>query len=392
MISQSGDFIFDVALLWLVLELTHSAFYTGVTVAAELAPLALIAPVAGVYVDRFDRRRLLGGAFVAQGLLVGALAALYVLHALTLPEILVIVFGLNAAATIPRVTVPAMLPRLVSADDLFTANSLYSFSSSTNQLASLSLGGALIAALGVGIPILYDAATFFLAAVLLLFVARAYLAAPAGAVGMSPAATGPSFGQRLAEGWRHVRSDRVLSQLMLTGLVVNIFGGILLALLAPYAAQTLGGNAATYGLLLASLAVGTLVGALLLGAIRTREHVGPLLFVGIAAVGAALVPLGLERTALLALPTAFVLGLGLATANVPISTLFQVRTPDHLRARSLALLFAVLVSPQPVGSILGGLLTHWLSVGAVLVVCGLAILAITGVAAVAFGELRRVRY
>ncbi|HYK93071.1 MAG TPA: MFS transporter [Thermoplasmata archaeon] len=392
LISQSGDFIFDVALLWLVLELTGSAVYTGATVAAELVPAVLIAPFAGVYIDRFDRKRVLEVAISVQGIVVAGLAALLALHALTFAIILVLVLVLNAAAQFPRATVPALLPRLVAREDLMAANSLYSFSTSSNQLVSLSLGGLVVAAFGVAFPLYYDAATFFVAVLLIAFVSSAYtrVLRPSGvSPGPSPR---PSVSQDLREGWGFVRGDPVLSQLLVLGLTLNVFGGVLLALLAPYTKLSLGGSAATYGFLLAALAVGSIGGALLLGALPIRRLVGRLLFIGIAGIGACIAALGVFPNELAAFPISGALGVALTVSNLPLSTLFQVRVPDHLRGRSIALMGAVLTAPQPIGAVLAGSLTKLLSLNGLLAVSGGIVLGMTALFLVTLPGLRTVTY
>lgn len=387
LVSQSGDFIFDVALLWLVLDLTGSAFYTGVTVAVELLPTVIVAPLAGVFVDRIDRKKLLEATIALQGIAVGLLALLLIAHLLTLGAILVLVFLLNAAAQFPRATVPALLPRLVASDDLMAANSLYSFSTSSNQLVSLSLGGLVVAVFGIAFPLYYDAATFFVAVLLVAFVSAAYTRAP-----VTPEGPPSSLGRDLAEGWRFVRSDRVLSELLLLGLTLNIFGGILLALLAPYAKLSLGGSAATYGFLLAALAAGSIVGAAVLGAVNIRRHVGRLLFVGIAGIGASIGALGVFPIVALALPITGALGVALIVANLPLGTLFQVRVPDHLRGRSNGMMMAVLTAPQPIGALLAGAFSRLLSLNGVLAVSGLLVLGITGIFLATLPHLRRAAY
>lgn len=391
LISQSGDFIFDVALLWLVLDLTGSPFFTGVTVAAQLLPTVLVGPVAGVFIDRYDRKRILLVSITLQGAIVAVLAGLLLLHLLTVVLILVLVFALNAGAQFPRATVPALLPRLVSRDDLMPANGLYTFSTFSNQLVSLSLGGLVIAAFGVAFPLYYDAATFFVAVLLIAFVSAAYTQASRLPEGPgSPRPTG--IGSQMREGWRFMRGDPVLSELLVLGLTLNVFGGLLLALLAPYARLSLGGSAATYGFLLAVLAGGSIAGAVVVGALPVRRWVGQLLFVGVLAMGGCIAAWGAFPT----IPLALIIGAGLGfaevVANLPIATLFQARVPDHLRGRTIALLGAILAGPQPVGALVAGSLARLTSVDTVLVGSGLLVLVLAGLFYLVLPHLRTASY
>ncbi len=375
------------------------------TVAAELLPSVLFAPLAGVVIDRVDRKLLLEVTIALQGTIVALLAALLAIHLLTLAWILLLVFLLNAAAQFPRTTVPALLPRLVTADDLMTANSLYSFSSSSNQLVSLSLGGLVIAAFGVTFPIYYDAATFFVAVLLIAFVAAAYTRRPAPAHGDAPPF---AVGRALREGWRFLRSDPVLSELLVFGVTLNVFGGVLLALLAPYAALSLHGSAATYAFLLAFLAAGSIVGAGVLGALPVRHLIGRLLFTGIAGVGAFIALLGLLPSVLPPVAGTFVaglsttegvafalavgLGFAIVVANLPLSALFQIRVPDELRGRSLSLLTALLAAPQPLGALLAGTISQAIGLDGLLLLSGIVVIVATGVFLVLLPALRTAAY
>lgn len=388
MISQSGDMVFEVAVIWLVLLLTGSAFATGATVAAELAPAAIFSPFVGVLVDRFDRRLLYQAATLGQGALTFALALLYLAHALDLSVVVAVVFGISALAVFPRAIVPATIPRMVSKDDLMPANALYSLSSSTNQLAGLSLGGVVVALAGVEWPILYDSATFLLTAILVLFVARAYLSVPGGA--STPA--GPGFLAGFREGFAELKRHADIRGVIVLGFALNIFGGVLLALIAPYARLTLGGTAETYGFLLAAVAVGTLVGAFALGAVRTRHIVGKLILVGMIGVGAAFVGLALLPIVDVAYAIAFGLGVGLAAANLPIQALFQAKIPPELLGRVNGIVIALLVAPQPVGAILAGAFARPIGVGPALGVSGGVILAITAVGAAVLPAVRNAAY
>ena len=388
LISQSGDFVFDIALLWLVLETTGSVFAVGLVVTAMLVPAVLLGPVLGVYIDRWPRRPLLIATNVLEGVLVAGLSGLVLDHAAGLDVILAVVVALGAGAQVVRIASSALVPQTVSTDDLAPANSLLSFSGSFNQVVGLSIGGVAVAAFGVALPIEYDALSFFLAAALLLGVPRAV-----GQPGPTAAGTDPTgFRAQFVEGFAFVRSQRFLIEIILLGMVVNFFGNAINALLAPYAALVLHGGPTTYGSLGAILAVGSIVGAFVAGKVNARRFAGKLLFGGSIASGAVIALLGLTSDVYLALAEMFGLGALLAITNVPMLTLVQAKVPARLMGRSMAVLFSLLVAMGPFGSFFAGSFAAARGVASVFLFAGIAIMVADSVGFAVMSELRNVEY
>ncbi|MGI0155707.1 MAG: MFS transporter, partial [Thermoplasmata archaeon] len=241
LISQSGDFVFEVALLWLVLQQTGSAFYVGVVVAATLVPVVVLGPFLGVYVDRWPRRTILILTNGLEAVLVAGLSGLILAHAANIGGIVAIVVALATGGQVVRITSTAIVPQTVRTEDLAPANSLLSFSSSFNQVVGLSIGGVVVALFGVTIPIEYDALTFF-AAALLLFTISGRTPAPSPAPERKPGA----FRREFSEGLTFIRGNRFMLELIVIGVIVNFFGNGIFALFAPYASFVLHGGAAVY--------------------------------------------------------------------------------------------------------------------------------------------------
>ncbi len=95
MVSQSGDYIFDVVALWLVLQLTGDIFKVGLTTATIFLPPVVIGPLAGVYVDKFNRRDIILVSNIFQAATVAGIAVLYTFGSLSFPILLVLLFLLN---------------------------------------------------------------------------------------------------------------------------------------------------------------------------------------------------------------------------------------------------------------------------------------------------------
>jgi len=359
----------------------------GLVVAVSILPSVVLSPFFGVYVDRWPRRTILLVTNVVEGLLVAALSGLILAHALSFPAILAVVAALGAGGQVVRLTSTTLIPQTVGAADLGAANGLMQLSSSSTQVVGLSIGGVVVALFGVTLPIAYDALTFFAAAVIV-----AGIAAAVGRPGPAEAAGGAGFGAQFAEGFRYVRGQRFLLEVIAVGAVVNFCGNAVFALWAPYSERVLGGGAATYGLLGAMIAVGAIVGALAVGKIDLRRRVGPVVFAGLAVAGVVIVLLGLTRSIPLALAEAFAVGGVLSVVNVPLLTAVQAKVPARLLGRTMAVLLALILVAAPLGSFVAGWLASVTSIGFVYVLAGGAILAMAGLGVSLFSEARRIAY
>jgi MFS transporter, DHA3 family, macrolide efflux protein len=386
-VSQSGDFVFDVALIWLVLETTGSIFAIGVVVTAALVPTVVLSPVLGVYVDRWPRRTILIVTNVAEGLLVGLLAGLVLGHALNLALIVAIVLALGAGGQVVRLTSSAMIPQTVGKDDLGIANGLTQLSGSTTQVVGLSVGGVVVALFGTAVPITYDALTFFAAAVIV-----ALMAVSVGRPDPRGDGAPASFSEEFREGIRFVLGQRYLLELIAIGSIINFCGNATATLFAPYAEYDLHGGAATYGFLGAAVAVGAIAGALLIGKLDVRGRVGKVVLAANVGTGVAIAALGITRSVPLALGEAFALGVILSVVNVPLLAAVQAKVPARLMGRTMAALMALIMVAAPLGAFFAGAMAAATSIELVFVVLGIVILAMSGVGAAFMGEVRRLAY
>ncbi|HXQ93865.1 MAG TPA: MFS transporter [Thermoplasmata archaeon] len=387
LVSQSGDFIFEVALLWLVLELTGSPFAVAIIVTGTILPGVILGPFLGVYVDRWDRRRTLVATNVVQGVVIAALSGLVLAGRTDLSVLFAIVLMLGSGATTVRVATNAYVPSVVPVEDLPPANGLLSVSGSMNQIVGLSLGGVFVALFGVTLPIEYDAISFFAAAVLLLLIPAAGTVAEAGGAPASP-----GFRAEFIEGITFIRRSRFMLELIAIGIVVNFFGNGLFALFAPYADFVLHGGAAAYGFLGASVAAGSVVGAGAMGRVDTRRSAGRYLFAGGISIGVVVLALGLVGSLPIALALMLALGATLAVTNIPITIVLQAKIPGRLLGRVGAAFGALITATAPGGPLFAGWLAQRWSVNGVFLLCGAIFVVVIGLGAITMTSLRRVEY
>ena len=391
MVSQSGDYIFDVVAIWYVFLLTHSYFAVGLATAIVLLPTATIGPIAGVYVDKFNRRDLILVSNIFQAAVTATIATLYSLGTLAFPIFLALLFLLNAGAQFVRPSINAVIPAITAKEDLAAANGLFSISSSTTQIAGNGIGGAMIILLGIAIPIYYDSLTFIFAAATVILISRSHLKPPSASAPIE-GVTAEGFKEKFLEGLRFIRKSRFLIEIISLAVVLNFFGGGIQAIIAPYVGTTLRGNGGTYGLMAASLSLGVVLGSILVGKIESRKYVGKLLFAGVFGIGGAVALMGLTTIAAYAVGLMFAVGIGIALANLPLQVLVQTRVPGNLLGRVFTSLGALLTIATPVAALTTGKLAESIQIEPTLLLYGALMLAVTAIAYFAFQEIRDAKY
>ncbi len=247
LISDTGDWLLLVSLPILVYQLTGSTVGTAVAFLIELVPAVLVAPLAGRLADRLDRRRLLIVVSLAQ-----AAALLPLLAGARLPIVYAVIAVEAALASLFEPAKNALLPTLVDADRLVSANSLVGLNQNLGRLVGAALGGLLLAAGALPAIVAADAVSF-LAAVALI----------AGVRGGSPVV--PSAGPVRAAGHPFTR-QRVRAGLAVVA-VGQVAQGLFVVLFVVFVARVLHGDAAENGLLRGVQAIGAIAGGLLLGVV-----------------------------------------------------------------------------------------------------------------------------
>ena len=349
--SLLGDYALMVALPFFIYDLTGSALATGGMFMAQTLPRIALGSVAGVFVDRWDRKRVLVIADLLRGALV--LLLLLVRSADLLPIIYLVAILQSSLGQFFIPAKNALLPRLVGNDDLVPANALNSLSDNLTRLIGPALGGALYGLVGLSTVVLIDAASFIVSGLLLTLIAVPADAAPDGE---SAARRGAAavWGEWIA-GLRIVRQDRLLTGVFLMLGIAMINEGVLVSLLVPFVKDVLGGSAAHLGWLMSAQAIGGVIGGMLIGRIGTIMP--PLRLIALCGLLDGLLLIGIVNGG--SVPLALVL---IAVAGVPVvgffvsmQTLVQQRTEDRYRGRVFGAFGTVAAAMTLVGILFAGL-------------------------------------
>lgn len=368
-ISLIGDRVHYIALGVLVLVTTNSIFAVGAVYFAASLPNLLFSPIAGTLVDRWDQREVM----VVSDLLRAAVVLLIPIAAVTNIVLLYpLAFLVTTISIFFRPARIAVLPRIVRDDELLTANSALWIAETMADIIGFTLAGLFVSFLGANLALAFwiDAATYAASAALIWTIVVPSVRRSAEAVERRE-----GFWEELRDGWRFLRSDRILLANTLQATVAQFTLGIVIALTLVYAQDVIvnptWGAGARYGFLEAGIGVGSLIGGIFVGLIGGRFPKGRLIIVGYAACGAFIALLGVTSQ----LPIAIGLMAGAGLANmifvIPSQTLFQQRTPAELLGRVASFRFSLVFGAMTIAMAVGAYLAAQVGIAPVLAVFGL---------------------
>lgn len=346
LVSFCGDWFTTVALLGLVLELTGSALNSGIVLASSILPSFLMAPIAGSFADRFDRRRLMVGTDLLRAAL--ALGLLLVRSPETVWIGPVCLAGMSALSAFFLPASGASLPNLVAPEDLAAANTLTSASWGTMLAVGAALGGWVAAEFGRDTAFVLDAASFVTSALLVMGIRANFSQGPV-------AGDAVRTGHSIREGFAYARSDpRVLALLASKGGFGMGVGVV--ALLPVLATDVFRSGDRGIGILFAARGLGALLGPFVV--IRYVRDSDRRMLVAlawsIATYGFAYLALSGAPTLALAAAVATIAHLGGGSQWVLSSYGLQRIVPDYVRGRILALDLGVVSLTISISSLAAG--------------------------------------
>lgn len=338
LISSIGDWVLIVALPFYVYQLTGSALATGTMFMVETLPRLFLGSVAGVFVDRLDRR----WTMVCSDVLRAGLLLLLLLVR-TSGQIWIVYVMALLQTTISQFFVPAyyaMLPRLLSQKDLLAANALDTLIDSVTRLAGATAGGALFGFLGIVGVALVDGCSFLVSAFTVFLIVLPPVATmatapdtPTSPVAQSARRALVTFWHQWREGLSLVIRNRSLTVLFSSTGLLMLGQGMISAIFVIFVSRILHGSATLFGWLVTAQGVGSLLGTLLVG--RLSKHLQPvqLVLLGICVSG----PLLFLLVDLPALPVVFTSrilgGIFVVFFSIGSRTLIQNVVTDEFRGR-----------------------------------------------------------
>ena len=366
-ISLIGTWMTRIATSWLVYKLTGSPLLLGIVGFAGQIPTFLVAPFAGVWIDRWDRQRVLVVTQVLAMLQSLALAALTLSGRINIHEII----GLSAfQGLINAFDMPGRQTFLVQMvedkKDLGNAIALNSSMVNMARLVGPSLAGGVIALFGTGYCFLVDGVSY-------LAVIASLLMMRLKPVSISQVAA-PMF-QQLKEGWEYVSKSTPIRTILSLFAVINLMGWPFTVLMPIFALTILHGGPHTLGFLMGAVGVGALISAYSLAARPNVRGLLKMIPISSGVFGIALILFGVSRVVWLSLLILLFCGFGMMQQMAASNTIIQTIVEEDKRGRVMSYYTTAFVGMAPFGSLLAGSLAHAMGAQKTVVVSGICCLA-----------------
>lgn len=364
-ISTLGSWLQQVALAWLIYRLTGSAALLGATTFASLLPQLLVGPLAGAWIDRHDKRRLL---IAVQGLL-GLLAIVLTLltaSGMIGPKLIVAMAALlgilNAFDTPLR---QSLLSQFVNGkEDLPNALALNAMLFNSSRFIGPPLAGLLLG--------------FTSEATCFAFNALSYLGLAAGLWAIRMAPTPRAAGSTkdvFREGLAYVARRPTIRLMILSVLVVNLTASSYAVLLPVFAKDIFAGDARTLGWLWGAAGLGSLLGTLFLATRHALPSLVSIVMGCLLAGGLGLLAFASSEQLIISLLAMTVLGFAINNCNVGTNILLQSLAPEHLRGRVVSLYTSTRFGFDAIGGLLAGILAEHFGAAIAMSSAGVLLLA-----------------
>jgi MFS family permease len=387
-ISLVGMQVSGLALpLTAVLALGASGTEMGILGAARWLPYLLFGLLAGAWLDRVRRRPVLIASHLGRAMLLASIPVAAILGWLRIEQLYIVTLALGSLMIFSDAAYQALLPSLVSREDLVDGNSKLELSRSAALIVGPGLGGWLVQLITAPLAVAVDAVSFALDALLVATISQPE--PPPAAVTKNR-----SLRREIAEGLRWVFGSQFLRPIQVAAMFFIGANAVWSTVYVLYATRELHLEPAVLGLIFAAGGPGALAGAVSAGFFVKRFGLGPVILATHALAGASvfLIPLSVA-VGPLAVPVlmiaAFVFGLGVTLGSIAELSVRQGITPTRLQGRMNATMRSLNWSTAALGSLLGGFLGDAIGLVPTLLVgaCG----SFTSVAWIAFSAIPRLR-
>lgn len=380
-LSLLGSWLQTIATSWLVYRLTGSALMLGIAAGAQQLPILFVAPLAGVWADRLDRRRLL---IVTQSLAAVqalALAALTFAGAVTVWHVVAAALFLGLVNAFETPTRQAFLLEMVETkEDLPNAIALQSTLFNSARLVGPAIAGILLAAAGEAVCFLLNGLSYA-AVVVAYWVIRTRPRPPAAAPG--------TWWSELLAGFRYAFGSVATRRLIALLAALSFFCAPWMSLMPIYAAETFAGDSRTLGVMVSAVGLGALAGTVLLAARPSGRGLGSVIANCALAAGVALTVYAVSRWFWLSLAVLPVFGFGLIASVAASNTVLQTLADEDKRGRIISIYVMTFLGIAPLGNFVAGIVAERIGVHWTLAGCGLALLGAAGWFAASLPSWRR---
>ncbi len=349
LVSLAGTWMQNIAQGWLVYEISRSEAMLGVVGFAAAIPAILIAPWAGVLIDRVDKRKLLLATQTVAMILAFILAFLTFTGWVQVWHVVLLAACLGAVNSFDGPTRQSFVVEMVGREDLPNAIAINSMTFNAARVIGPAFGGILLATVGSAWCFAINGFSFFSVIISLLLMKISFI--PKERDTNSP-------WQQLKSGVAYAAGDSNLRSLLLLALFFSTFGISYSTVLPAFVDHVLQGGPTGFGILTASTGLGAVSGALFIATYGDRGYRGRLLFIGAMVFPIFLAFFAVNSNFIISVLLAYLLGIGFMLQFTLINTLLQTLVDDSMRGRVLSLYTLTIFGFSPFGNLLVGTLSQ----------------------------------
>ena len=361
-ISLIGTRMQQIAMSWLVFRLTGSVLLLATVTFTAQIPILVATPYMSVFVDRFDRRKLLVLTQTLSMIQALLMAILTLTGFVQVWHIMVLSLLIGLINALDNPTRQSFYPSLVSPDKLSNAIALNSAVINGSRLIGPAVGGVLIGLLGEGICFLLNGISYIAVIVALLLMRL-------------PSTRGCTVKQKVLEdmrdGFRYVVRNIPIRTLLLLMSAISFFGLPLMTFIPAYVKTILHGESEMLGLLLSCIGVGSFVAALYLAARKSVLGLGKVVMLSGVLLGIGLSVMAFVTIPWVAAVLCLPIGFTIIAAVASINTLLQTLSGEDKRGRVMGYMAMAFTGMAPVGSMVLGAIEKWIGLQMIILLSGI---------------------
>ncbi len=368
-VSQLGTGVGYIATLWWVQRETGSALALGTLAMVQTLVAFLLSPFAGVVVDRLSRKWIIVVTDIIRGVINCYFAYAVWTNTLTLPLLYVGSAITSACAQFFNPAITAAIPQLVSKNFLDKANSIRNVTNNLANIFGYSLGGIMLALVGIPALLFINGISYLLSAFSELFI---YIPAVQEKIKLNLKV----FVDDLKSGLQYVKNDTLLVGLMKTMLIINFAFVPFFVLLPKFVGDYLGASSDVFGYISSAQTVGLILGGMLIALTSfVKKNIWLIKWgITIQAIALMIAPLVPVQYWGIQLLIYGLFGLMNSVINISFFSALQRRIDPAFMGKVLSFIFAMILGLQPVANGLSGILADYISIAAIFI--GAGVLAI----------------
>ena len=360
-ISSIGTWMQNLAQAWLVLDISKSPFYLGLDAFLAGIPIFFFSLIGGVVADRVERRKVLLMSQYVQMSSAFILTALILVGAVKIWEILFLSFVVGLAQSFGGPAYAALIPSLVSKEDMPNAIALNSIQFNVARVLGPAIGGLALDNLGAVWCFGLNGLSFLAPILSLTILNTRYL----------PEKTGESIFASMKKGFKFIRHQGAMEGLIVLGFCVTALGIPMTTFLPWFAREVFRGGPGTFTLFLCASGSGAVAGALGVAFLGNIRNKGRLALTMLVVLGGGISGFALSQSVVLSCVLLFLSGISLMAVFTNVLSLVQIITANEMRGRVISIYNAAFRGGMPMGNLVTGWLVPMFTAPVVLAVNGL---------------------